>query len=712
MKSLGNFRQKSAALLSSLLIIGCSGGPATHDIPKTIFQTGQGWRETIDVRADAALVYGPGNIEERLASWKERGYGAAFMTGIAWGGYQDYFTGRWDGIPHYDQGQMNIQGDTIWHNKNVPYLVPTENFLRYFKEAVIRPVIDAGVNDIFLEEPEFWAAGGYSDSFKEEWQQYYGSPWMPQDQSPEATYLSNKLKYHLYYRALNEVFSYAKTYGKSLGRDIKCYVPTHSLLNYSMWEIVSPEASLASLSCVDGYIAQVWTGTSRVENYYEGRRAERVFETAFLEYGCMASMTRPTGRELWFLTDPIEDRARDWNDFSRNYRATFTAQLLYPQIANYEIMPWPARIFEREYPVAPGSDKEAKIPADFATQIGIMINALQNMPESDNDVFGDKGISVLMGNSLMFQKFPVHDGYEDPQLSNFFGLAMPLLKAGVPVTISHIENLEYPQTLKDVKVLLMTYSNMKPLQKEAHDALAAWVKKGGKLIYAGTDSDPFQNVKEWWNTGDMDYAAPSDHLFSLMGLDRGPAEGLYPVGDGSVLILRRDPKEFAMTPMGKDAVLKAVEKMYGPLNTKNYLACERGPYIIAAVMDECGTLGNLAIEGKFIDLFDPALPVKDGATIAPGENKLLYNLGLRPQGAAILAQAGRSDITANEAGSFSFVNKGPSGMTNRSRISLPGEPKEVSVSCKETVWSWDAPSQTVLLQFPCSPEGVSVSIKY
>ena len=76
--------------------------------------------------------------------------------------------------------------------------------------------------------------------------------------------------------------------------DVKCYVPTHSLVNYSQWQIVSPEASLASLPCVDGYIAQVWTGTSREPNFFDGRKRERVFETAYLEYGSMESMTAPT----------------------------------------------------------------------------------------------------------------------------------------------------------------------------------------------------------------------------------------------------------------------------------------------------------------------------------------------------------------------------------------------------------------------------------
>ena len=179
-------------------------------------------------------------------------------------------------------------------------------------------MIDAGIDAIFLEEPEFWARSGYSDAFKREWKAYYGTEWKAQHLSPENTYLSNKLKYQLYYRALNEVGTYAKEYGRTKGLNVRVYVPTHSLLNYSQWRIVSPEASLASLDCIDGYIAQVWTGTSREPNYYNGVKKERVFETAFLEYGCMESMTAPTRRKVFFLTDPIEDKPRDWQDYKRN----------------------------------------------------------------------------------------------------------------------------------------------------------------------------------------------------------------------------------------------------------------------------------------------------------------------------------------------------------------------------------------------------------
>jgi len=88
-------------------------------------------------------------------------------------------------------------------------------------------------------------------------------------------------------------------------RVLRFYVPTHSLVNYTQWKIVSPEAALTDIPSVDGYIAQVWTGTSRSANVYSGK--ERTFETAFLEYGIMQELVKGTGRDMWFLHDPIED---------------------------------------------------------------------------------------------------------------------------------------------------------------------------------------------------------------------------------------------------------------------------------------------------------------------------------------------------------------------------------------------------------------------
>ena len=688
---------------------------------KTTFQTSSHWKPTIDVRSDAVMVYGTGSrpemtFQNRVESWQKRGYTTHFMTGIAWGGYSDYFTGKWDGKPHMDEGQKDAKGDTIVHNPGTPYIVPTLNYLKYFKETQIKPVIDAGIREIFLEEPEFWAYAGYSDSFKREWQEYYGFSWRAQHLSAENTYLSNKLKYHLYYRALNEAFTYAKEYGREKGMDIRCYVPTHSLINYSMWHIVSPEASLASMKNCDGYIAQVWTGTSRVPNYFNGARKERVFETAFLEYGSMESMTRPTGRKMFFLTDPIEDAKKDWADYKQNYQATFTAQLLYPQIADYEVMPWPARIYEGLYRVSANSEEKARIPRFYSTQMQIMVNTLNFMPLSKNKVSGSQGISVLMANSLMFQRSlePV-EGYEDPQLSNFFGLALPLLKRGVPVSITHLENTGYADTWKDVKVLLMTYSNMKPLDPKAHQDLADWVKQGGIIIYCGRDNDPYQRVLEWWNQNGNTYTAPSQHLFQLMQMPQKAEEGVYQYGKGRVYVVRQDPKEFVMQEANDHSLLSVIEKAYGKLEYKNHFYLERGPYTLAAVVDEDAVSSEpLQLNGSYIDLFDPKLPCLKQKTVNPGEQAFLFNIHAvsqknRPQ---VLASASRQSDEVIGKRTYSFIAKSPAETDNVMRILLPKKPKDIKVSANQFTSEWDADTHTLLLQFENNPEGVQVNIEW
>lgn len=61
---------------------------------------------------------------------------------------------------------QEVKNDSIMHGPMSPYIVPSMNYLKYFKETQIKPVIDAGISEIFLEEPEFWAYAGYSEAFK------------------------------------------------------------------------------------------------------------------------------------------------------------------------------------------------------------------------------------------------------------------------------------------------------------------------------------------------------------------------------------------------------------------------------------------------------------------------------------------------------------------------------------------------------------------
>tara|TARA_R110002049_G_scaffold28018_5_gene96664 strand:+ start:10939 stop:13161 length:2223 start_codon:yes stop_codon:yes gene_type:complete len=731
--------------ICSLILCGCTENNFNADIisdekqdmkkEKTVFQTSSKWLPEIDVRADVAIVYGVhGNpsdhrqehtFEERVKSWRENGYTTHFMTGIAWGSYQDYFLGKWDGINHLGEGQVEMDGDTIWHGRNVPYIVPVKSFIEYLKKEVIEKVIDAGISSIYLEEPEFWARAGYSSAFKEEWQNYYDFPWRPQHESPENTYLSNKLKYHLYYNAVDKVSSYAKEYGLSKGMEIKVYIPTHSLVNYSAWSIVSPEASLASLPGIDGYIAQVWTGTAREPIYFNGESKERTFENAFLEYGSMVSMTRPTGRKLFFLTDPIEDRRKTWADYKKNYQATFAAQLLYPSINNYEVMPWPERIYTKPYKVA-GSDEQIFIPREYSTQMQIMINALNDMPLSDNQISGANGIGVLMGNSLMFQRVPTHNGYEDPQFSNFYGQTLPLVKRGVPVRTVHMENLSYETTLEDIKVLVMSYSNMKPTSSEDHKQLADWVKNGGVLVYVGKDDDPYQSVMEWWNTEDSTYKSPSENLFELLNIDLSSNKIEFKVEKGTLHVLRENPKEFVMTPDADLTYLDIIKKAYeedagaGVFQFKNNLYLQRGPYEIVSVMDESVNDVPYEIGGLLIDLFDPRLPVLTRKKVLPGEQAFLFNIGRvgnskKPQ---VLASACRVYNEQYDEKVYSFTSKSPLNTTNSMRILLPSKPEKRKITdhagnqLQNVKMEWDEQSKTCWLEFENDPEGITVWLKW
>ena len=69
-------------------------------------------------------------------------------------------------------------------------------------------------------------------------------------------------------------------------------------------------------------------------------------------------------------------------------------------------MPWPTRIYEGSFKTSADSDKLEKIPGSFATQMQVMINALNHIPKTKQKLSGSQGIGVLMSNSMMFQRFP------------------------------------------------------------------------------------------------------------------------------------------------------------------------------------------------------------------------------------------------------------------------------------------------------------------
>jgi hypothetical protein len=602
-----------------------------------------------------------------MQTWREHGYRVHVMTGVSWGHYEDYLSGRFDGTPHEDERQTDRHGNPHRHgnSRTVFYMCPGTNYGKYLCVGVQR-ALDAGAEAIHLEEPEYWVQNGYEEGFKREWQNYYDEPWQPPHSSVDAQWRASKLKYSLYRRALQQVFDHVLDFNRRNGRQVRCYVPTHSLLNYAHWRIVSPESSLARLQGCDGYIAQVWTGTSRTPNLYRSQLRERTFETAFLEYGAMQNLVRGTGRTVWYLNDPVEDDPNhDWDDYRSNWESTLVASLLQPDVWRYEVAPWPERVFAGRYPRR--ADKRTSIPPAYATELQTVMNALNDLRQSRVEwECGTAGFGIVISDSLMFQRGDPNPG--DPHLSHVYGMALPLLKRGMPVTPVQLENLTAPGYLEKIRVLLLTYHGMKPLTAEVHAALSVWVRAGGVLIVCDDDADPYNSVREWWNSNGLRYRTPREHLFELLGIKQQQAattssNSFTTVGKGSLVWRREDPSQFARSVDAEtrlvETLRQAAERAQLKWQETNFLLLRRGPYVLAAGLDESISAAAKQLRGRFINLFDSELLVRDRVELTPGSRFFLRDMetvGESPS--PIIASACKALMTKTTTTSLSIAVEG------------------------------------------------------
>jgi hypothetical protein len=655
---------------------------------RTCFQTGQPWSPQGNLRSDVAIVYGiDAALPRRIESWREHGYRIHVMTGVAWGQYQDYLYGRFDGTNHEDEAQTDRDGNKISHGGDVYYMCPGENYGKFLAGGVQR-ALDAGAEAIHLEEPEFWDRGGYSEGFKREWRSYYQEDWQPPHGSVDARWRAGKLKYYLYRRALQQVFDHVQAYNQRTGRHVRCYVPTHSLLNYAQWCIVSPQSSLALLNGCNGYIAQVWTGTSREPNKFCGEVRSRTFETAFLEYGAMQNLVRATGRSVWYLNDPIEDNPNhDWTDYRTNWESTMVASLFQPDVWQYEVAPWPERVFGGRYPRSASPWNRQPMPPAYATELQTVINTLNDLkqPNIEWDC-GTPGIGVLVSDSLMFQRGEPTPS--DPHLGNFYGLAMPLLKRGLPVTPVQLENATVTNYLKGFRVLLLSYDGQKPLSQQVHAPLADWVKQGGVLVFCDADADPYLRVREWWNTGDRHYATPREHLFERLGLGAScSTNAFHSLGKGGLIWLRERPANCSASAQGAARIVEVTKQAATAAGLKwretNYLLLRRGPYVIAAGLDESIAGDPHELHGHFVNLFNSELRVRNQIRIEPGSRHFLLDLDAAAASTRhLLASACKALAKEESAGQLRYTVEGVGNTPALVLLRAPKSPGRVTLAGK------------------------------
>ena len=736
---------------------------------KTGFQEIEPWSSEIDLQTDFVMVYGLNeSLESRMQQYRERGYKVHLMLGCAWGNYKEYLCGKWDGKEHWDECQTDRKGNPILHGVDTPYMVPTLSFIQYLTEHLCT-LIDKGITEIYMEEPEFWEAGGYSEAFKKEYLAYYGVDWEPPHTNINAKYRSSRLKAYLYGRLIRHLSRNIKEYGRKTGKEIHFYVATHSLVNYAQWKIMSPESRLLDVDEVDGFIAQVWTGTSGTGNVYGGHYRSRTFETAYLEYGIMQELVKGTDKEVWFLQDPVEDNPEHgWEEYADKYKKTLTAALFWPDVDHYEVCPWPNRVFKGRYPrkvglaegMIPTEDMEGakNIPDTYATFLAGMIQTLGDMTKEESETEKD-AVGVFLADSCMYQRtYPdqvEHHGQkinlsgmedwmnrlifqkeEERQLllsmekmeyaykeccafPDWFGLTLPLLKYGLPIQPVYFDHMvRYDEYLRKYRYLILSYEFMKPESEEFHHKLVEWVKQGGTLFYIGKDFDPYNYLQEWWQKFSCD--TPAQHLFAEFGMDKEPANGCYRIGEGNVLVWNEVPALLSVNEAIADKYRNWIREglKMGGYHWKmcNYLSVRRDPYIVIASMQESDTGSVYTKEGLFVDLYEDKYPVVERVLVEPGQEKLLFDLEKIKEDVRIIATAARIENMACENGQLSIEAKAIDHIQVNMRIRLPGKPEDLCAHTEsgknmELQSVWDEKSRTVLLSYRSNNEKVHITGK-
>lgn len=552
-------------------------------------------------------------------------------------------------------------------------------------------------------------------------------------------------------------------------------MPTHSLLNYTQWKIMSPEAALINIPTVDGYIAQIWTGTSREANVYEGVYKERTFETAYLEYGVMQELVKGTGRRMWFLNDPIEDLpSYTWENYEYNYRKTAAASLLHPHIWHYEICPWPHRVFDGRYPrfqpniakkdeTSYETDQSRPIPGSYSTLLSGMFQLFGDMEQKEFCFEGaGDSVGICMSDSGLFQRtFPdgivngrklgdrfamakhkntgnpvdeeaaealmkeiredeslLLDFIQSDAFPQFYGMSLPLLKYGLPVRPVQLDNVRrFAGYLDTLKVLILSYEYIKPEAPDINTAVLSWVMNGGTLLYIGDGSDPFHRIDSWWRKSG--YENPARHLFRLAGMEETPEDGVYPAGNGKIVVWNMVPAKICLSrelaQVYRYKVKDALESLGLSWEFRNDLTLHRGPYIISAVMDESVTDEKKVWEGLFADLGENDYPVITHKEIGPDETALLFDFDtIREETFRVIGTSARVLDAQTDDGGFQLKLKTADKIRAYTRVRLPQKAAAALAVDEQGQHvpmevNWDDASRTLLLCYDSHSEEVTVT---
>lgn len=489
----------------------------------TTFQTGTMFSETFGVNSDSVMVYA--TDYEHFADWYEPGTYVVDMMLAINRATKEYVSK----YKRQDDIQTDRAGNFLEHSAGGSYyMVPTERWIEYVWDHMIKPVIIAcHPQTIALEEPEMWAVSGYSKSFKQEWKAYYGEEWQDPASSPENMLKANLLKTYLFERIIVELSNRIK----ELSPGTQVYIATHSTVNYSDWGIDAGLNHYVATGALDGVIGQTWSDTHNTAFPFRGTNFTDNFTNAFIEYSSYVDSVE--GLNFYALADPMMDNSHfTEEDCQYIYRQSIAALLMQPEINRFQILPWVNRAF-------------ANVSNNYRTIQSQIYEMLNSVGGEDVEIeAGTPGITYLISDSLSWMN--EGSGWAINTTDGLYGMLASLVRDGIPTKMKSMDQIESAADLEGVTVLLVSFDSNVPLDEKVNIAIAEWVDAGGTLLFI-SGSNQYWNIDNyffWEEDG-----SPLNNLLKHLELDNitvSPlTSGAYFSTDDSVLKKAFNNKSFS-----------------------------------------------------------------------------------------------------------------------------------------------------------------------
>jgi hypothetical protein len=157
------------------------------------------------------------------------------------------------------------------------------------------------------------------------------------------------------------------------------------------------------------------------------------------------------------------------------------------------------------------------------------------------------------------------------------------------------------------------------------------------------------------------------------------------VGKGGVIWMCEKPAAIAANAEGDARLVATVKQAAAHAKLKwretNYLLLRRGPYVLAAGLDESVVGEPKTIRGRLVNLFDPELRVQKAVTLAPGSRFFLVDLDeVRDCQPHVVASACQALVTKRGAHRLSMAVEGVANTPAVVLLRAPQAPRSVTLA--------------------------------